>query len=93
MLSGGELAKKYAANFVMIEADPGSRYPEGHELRLINDKKYTPVMVFLDTEGKSVYRTTGFSNANEAHALCEFVAKRHYKTTTFAEYRQQYKDK
>ena len=91
MLSGGEIARIYAANFVTVEANAGSTYPEGHELRAINDRIYTPVMVFLDAAGKEVFRSSGFGNPREARALCDFVATKQYKTSTYREYLAQYK--
>jgi len=46
--------------------------------------------VFLDASGRKVLETRGFSNAREAKALHEFVAKRHYSRTGLREFLAQY---
>ena len=75
---------------MVFEANYPTSYPEGHELRKIVSFRYTPVFVFLDANGRKVLETRGFSNAREAKALHEFVAKRHYSRTGLREFLAQY---
>ena len=90
MLSGGELKNLYSKDFVLFEAESPDRYPEGHELRKLAKARYTPVFVFLDSAGKKVLETRGFSNAREAKALHAFVTHRHYRKTSLNDFLASY---
>ncbi len=81
MLSGGELKNLYSKDFVVFEAEAPSNYLPGDELRKLSMAHYTPVFVFLDSGGKKVLETRGFSTPREAKALHEFVSKQLYRKT------------
>ena len=85
-LSGGELQKLYAKDFAVFEAEAPNRYGEGHELRKLTARSYTPVWVFLDSSGKKVLESTGFRNTREARAIHAFVSGRHYLKTGYQEF-------
>ncbi len=91
MLSGGELRNLYSKNFVVYEAESPRSYPEGHELRKLTARPYTPVFVFLDSNGRKVAETNGFRNEREAKALHEFVTKKHYATQSWQAFLTAYK--
>ena len=93
MLSGGEFKSLYAKDFVVFEAEPPSNYLPTDELRKLSTAHYTPVFVFLDSGGKKVLETRGFRNPREAKALHEFISKRHYRQTGWAEYLAAYPQK
>ena len=86
MLSGGELAKLYSTDFVVFVAEPVGRNAGELEVRKLPDARYVPNFVFLDSEGKKVLETRGFSNPREARALHAFVSKRLYRNTSFQEF-------
>ena len=85
-LSGGELQKLYAKDFAVFEAESPNRYADGHELRKLTGRSYTPVWVFLDSSGKKVLESTGFRNPREARAIHAFVSGRHYLKTSYQEF-------
>lgn len=70
---------------------------EGNELseKVFADKsrvRATPVMIFVDTQGKLMYRYTGAArNIEEFMWLGEFIVDGHYKTTNFAVYKREKK--
>ena len=89
-LSGGELRKLYSQDFVVVEAQSPSTYAEGHVLRKLTRRSYTPVWVFLDADGNKVLENTGFRNPREARALHAYVTGRHYRKTKFEEFLAAY---
>jgi thioredoxin-related protein len=93
VLSGGEFKSLYSKDFVVFEAEPPSNYLPTDELRKLSTAHYTPVFVFLDSGGKKVLETRGFRNPREAKALHEFISKRHYRQTSWAEYLAAYPQK
>jgi thioredoxin-related protein len=68
---------------VLFEADVPSSYAADHPLGKLTRQPYTPVFVFLDTGGRKILETRGFRTAREARALHEFVARRHYRKTSW----------
>lgn len=90
MLSGGELERLYAKDFVLFEAGAPNAYPASHELRKLTTRRYTPVFVFLDSSGKKVVETPGFRSEREAKALHEFVTQKAYLKTSLREFLDAY---
>lgn len=68
-------------------------YGPDTRLRRLTTRSYTPVFVFLDATGRKVVETAGFRNAREGRALHEFVSKRHYLKTTWADFVAKQKGK
>jgi hypothetical protein len=89
-LSGGELRKLYAKDFVLVEVESPANYAQGHELRKLTSRGYTPVWVFLDADGTKVVENTGFRNPREARALHAYVSGRHYRTKSYQEFLAAY---
>jgi thioredoxin-related protein len=71
---------------VVFEADSPDTYKPGTRMRQLTSRAYTPVFVFLDSTGKKVVETAGFKNPGEARALHQFVTKRHYLKTSWANF-------
>jgi hypothetical protein len=94
MLSGGELARQYAKDFVIVEASWPSRYPIGHELyKLADGHKTVPLFVFLDGNGKVVQKTNGFGNAYEGRALHQFISQKLYQRMAYQEFLASFPDR
>ena len=77
----------------MFEADSPDVYSRGSRMRDLTSRSYTPVFVFLDAGGKKVHESAGFRTPREGRALHEFVSKRHYLKTTWADFLAQQKGK
>ena len=92
-LSGGELRKLYERDFVVFEAESPGRYPDGHELRKLTGRSYTPVWVVLDSAGKKVLESRGFRNPREARALHQFISTRAYRKSGYEDYLASYPQK
>ena len=90
MLSGGELKDLYSKAFAIFEAEPPSNYLPDEHLRKLTSLQYVPVFVFVDATGKKVLETRGFRTEREARAMHEFVTKRHYQTTSLADFLAKY---
>ena len=82
-LSGGELQKLYSKDFVVFEAEAPARYADGHELRKLTKARFTPVFVFLDSDGKKVLENRGFRTPREARALHQFISTRAYHKSSY----------
>ena len=62
-------------------------------MRDLTSRSYTPVFVFLDSNGKKVLETAGFRTAREGRTLHEFVSKRHYLKMTWPDYVEKLRGK
>jgi len=76
----------YSRDFVVFEADMPNMYSEKEELGRLTKAPFTPVFVFLDAQGKKVAETRGFRTPAEAKALHEYITKRIYLKTSFADF-------
>jgi len=92
-----EVSAKYIRNYVGAHADfselePDDKDPRHDMIRRHNPKKWRPVMVFLDSQGKEVTRiTAGLKSVDEALLLDRFVSGKHYQKSDFAAFRKAQK--
>ena len=82
VLQTPEVKARYAKNFVGVGVDFGELKPEDARWDIVkrhNPKKWRPVLVFLDAEGKEVYRLNrGLKGSQQALQVDKFVSERHY---------------
>ncbi len=92
-----EVSAKYIKHYVGAHADFSElelddKDPLHDMIKRHNPKKWRPVMVFLDAQGKEVARmTAGLKSAEEALLLDRFVSEKHYQTGDFAAFRKAQK--
>ena len=92
-----EVSAKYIRNYVGSHADFSElelddNDPRHDMIKRHNPKKWRPVMVFLDSQGKEVARiTAGLKSVEEALLLDRFVSGKHYQKGDFAAFRKAQK--
>jgi hypothetical protein len=92
-----EVSAKYIKHYVGAHADFSElelddNDPRHAMIQRYNSKKWRPVMVFLDSQGKEVARlTAGLKSAEEALLLDSFVSGKHYQKGDFAAFRKAQK--
>lgn len=87
VLQTPDVKARYAKSFVGVGIDFGELSPvdSRHEVvKRHNPKKWRPVLVFLDAQGKEVYRLNrGLKSSKQALLIERFVSERHYLKTDF----------
>lgn len=83
VLHSPEVKAQYAAHYIGVGSDFGELQlddddPRHATVKRHNPRKFRPVLVFLDKDGKEVARHTGRLEKKEALLLDRFVAGRHY---------------
>jgi hypothetical protein len=97
VLQKPEVKAKYIKHYVGAHADFSElelddNDPRHAMIQRYNSKKWRPVMVFLDSQGKEVVRiTAGLKSAEEALLLDSFVAGKHYQKGDFAAFKKAQK--
>lgn len=97
VLQKSEVKAKYIKHYVGAHADFGELELDdkdpGHDMvKRHNPRKWRPVLVFLDSQGKEVARTTaGLKSVEEALLLDRFVSEKHYLKGDFASFRKAQK--
>jgi hypothetical protein len=92
-----EVSAKYIKHYVGSHADFSElelddNDPRHAMIQRHNAKKWRPVMVFLDSQGKEVARlTAGLKSAEEALLLDSFVSGKHYQKGDFAAFKKAQK--
>ena len=75
---------------MLFEADTPSMYSKEETLGKLVTRRFTPVFVFLDGNGRKVLEMAGFRDPRQAKALHEFITKRHYVKTGWPEFLAAY---
>ena len=97
VLQKPEVKAKYIKHYVGAHADFGElelddQDPRHAMVKRHNPRKWRPVLVFLDVQGKEVMRfTAGLKTADEALLLDRFVSEKHYQKGDFARFRKAQK--
>ncbi|MDP2134399.1 MAG: hypothetical protein Q8J99_12390 [Sulfuritalea sp.] len=97
VLQKPEVSAKYIKNYVGAHADLGElemddEDPRHAMVKRHNPRKWRPVLVFLDRQGKEVARmTAGLKSVEEALLLDRFVSGKHYQKGDFASFRKAQK--
>ena len=97
VLQKPEVSAKYIKHYVGAHADFGElelddQDPLHDMIKRHNPRKWRPVLVFLDSQGKEVARmTAGLKSAEEALLLDSFVSGKHYQKGDFAAFRKAQK--
>lgn len=93
VLQQPEVKAKYIKHYIGAHADFGELDLDEDDTRHAmvqrhNPRKLRPMLVFLDGRGKEVARFTGrLSSAEEALLLDRFVSEKHYRKSSFADFR------
>lgn len=93
VLSSPSVSPIYAKNYVGAHADFGELQrapndPRHAMVERLNPRKYRPVLVFLDVQGKEVMRLNGgLRSEKDALLLDRYVSGRHYLTMDFDTFR------
>ena len=93
VLQKPEVRAKYKDLFVGAHADFGDldlddNDPRHAMVKRHNPSKLRPVLVFLDSEGKEVFRHRGkVADAEHALLIARFVAEKHYLKGDFKSFR------
>lgn len=93
VLQKSEVKAKYIKHYVGAHADFGELELDdkdpGHDMvKRHNPRKWRPVLVFLDSQGKEVARlTSGLKSAEEALLLDRFVSEKHYRKSDFSTFK------
>lgn len=78
------------ADFVELELDDDD--PRHAMIKRHNPRKWRPVLVFLDSQGKEVARVNGgLDSVKEALLLDRFVSEKHYRKGDFTAFRKAQK--
>ena len=97
VLQKPEVSAKYIKHYVGAHADFGElelddKDPRHEMIKRHNPRKWRPVLVFLDSQGKEVARmTAGLKSVEEALLLDRFVSGKHYQKGDFAAFRKLHK--
>ena len=97
VLQKPEVSAKYIKHYVGAHADFGElelddKDPRHEMIKRHNPRKWRPVLVFLDSQGKEVLRmTAGLKSVEEALLLDRFVSGKHYQKGDFAAFRKAQK--
>ena len=97
VLQKPEVSAKYIKHYVGAHADFGElelddKDPRHEMIKRHNPRKWRPVLVFLDSQGKEVARmTAGLKSVEEALLLDRFVSGKHYQKGDFAAFRKAQK--
>ena len=87
VLQTPEVKARYAKNYIGVGVDFGELKPDDPRFEIVkrhNPKKWRPVLVFLDAQGKEVYRVTrGLKGSQQALQIDKFVSERHYLKQDF----------
>lgn len=87
VLQTPEVKAQYAKNYLAVEVDFGeikAGDPRHETVKRHNAKLWRPVMVFLDSQGKEVYRLNrGLKSKSQALLIDKFVSERHYLKSDF----------
>ena len=92
-----EVSAKFIKHYVGAHADFGELELDDKDslhdmVKRHNPKKWRPVLVFLDSQGKEVARmTAGLKSVEEALLLDRFVSGKHYQKGDFAAFRKAQK--
>ena len=92
-----EVSAKYIKHYVGAHADFSElelddQDPRHAMIQRQNPKKWRPVLVFLDGQGKEVARfTAGLKSVDEALLLDRFVSEKHYQKCDFAAFKKAQK--
>ena len=83
VLQNPEVRTRYGRNYVAAEVDFGELKADDHArqetVKRLNAKKWRPVLVFLDSQGKEVYRLNrGLKGKEQALLIDKYVSERHY---------------
>ena len=92
VLQKPEVKAKYIKHYVGAHADFGELELDdkdpGHDMvKRHNPRKWRPVLVFLDSDGKEVARLSGLKSAEEALLLDRFVSEKHYRKSDFSTFK------
>ncbi len=93
VLQKPEVKAKYIKHYVGAHADFGElelddNDPRHAMVKRHNPRKWRPVLVFLDSEGKEVARlTSGLKSAEDALLLDRFVSEKHYRKSDFSTFK------
>lgn len=93
VLSSPEVSAQYKQSFIGAHADFGELELDddapGHGMvKRHNPRKFRPVLVFLDSNGKEVARHVGMlKNSADALRLHRYVAEKHYLKTNWQAFR------
>lgn len=93
VLSKPEVSAKFIKHYVGAHADFGELEmddddPRHAMVKRHNPKKWRPVLVFLDGQGREVARLTGgLKSADDALLLDRFVAEKHYRKSDFSAFK------
>lgn len=88
-----EVSAKFKSHYIASHADFSDlelddQHPGHAMVKRYNPRKYRPVMVFLDAEGKEVARNVGMiKDKDEALRLDRFVSEKHYLKTDWKTFR------
>jgi hypothetical protein len=97
VLSKPEVSAKFIKHYVGAHADFGElelddKDPRHEMIKRHNPRKWRPVLVFLESQGKEVVRfTAGLKSVEEALLLDRFVSEKHYQKGDFAAFRKAQK--
>ena len=87
VLQSPEVKARYGKNFVGVGVDFGELKSDDPRWDIVtrhNPKKWRPVLVFLNAEGKEVYRLNrGLKGSKQALQIDKFVSERHYLKNDF----------
>ena len=75
---------------MLFEADTPAMYSPEETLGKLVTRRFTPVFIFLDGNGKKVLEMAGFRDQRQAKALHEFITKRLYVKTGWPEFLAAY---
>lgn len=98
VLQKPEVKAKYIKNYVgahadFVELEMDDQDPRHEMVKRHNPRKWRPVLVFLDGQGKEVARmTAGLKSVEEALLLDRFVSGKHYQKGDFAAFRKAQKN-
>lgn len=93
VLQKPEVKAKYIKHYVGAHADFGElelddQDPLHDMVKRHNPRKWRPVLVFLDSQGKEVARfTAGLKSVKDALLLDRFVSEKHYRNSDFATFK------
>jgi hypothetical protein len=92
-----EVSAKYIKHYVGAHADFSElelddQDPLHDMIKRHNPRKWRPVLVFLDGQGKEVARTSaGLKSVEEALLLDRFVSEKHYQKGDFTAFKKAQK--
>lgn len=91
MLQRKEVSAHYSKHVVAVDIDLATNDADTHRdsIERYNPSEARPVLVFLDSSGKMVYRQRGrLKDEQDALLLDEFISGKHYRSATYDEFRK-----